>query len=129
LNLTDLKIKNMQNNEWKLQNLKIDFKQGYTYDKSIDRYEGSITFSNNEGESFTFRVDQFQAQKFLNIVGEEIVKTASTLGDKVAKSIFLQPEGNKVPDIIRVANEIAELIDEDQVDLEHHELGGEGGGA
>jgi hypothetical protein len=115
----------MENKEWKLQNLRIDFKQGYSYDKSIDRYEGNITFSNGEGESFTFKVDQFQAQKFLDIVGEEIVKTASTLGDKVAKSIFLK----------RVADQITEievhhhLNDEGPVDLEHHELGGEGGGA
>ena len=110
----------MENNEWKLQSLRIEFKNGYTYDKSVDRYEGNITFSNNEGESFTFKVDQFQAQKFLDIVGEEIVKTASSLGDRVAKSL-LAPK-----DIIGIAGEEPE----DPTDVvEHHELGGEGGGA
>jgi hypothetical protein len=67
----------------------------------------------------------------LDIVGAEIVKTASTLGNKVAKSLLV-PKGNKVADIIDVANRIAELEKEDEVDpvdLEHHELGGEGGGA
>lgn len=112
----------MENKDWRLQNLRIDFKNGYSYDKTVDRYEGNITFANSEGESFTFRVDQFQAQKFLDIVGEEIVKTASTLGDKVAKSLLV-PKGNSVPDIIRVADDIAKLENED------HELGGEGGGA
>jgi hypothetical protein len=118
----------MQNKEWKLQDLRIDFKTGYEWQKTVDRYEGRITFSNKEGESFTFNVDQFQAQKFLDIVGAEIVKTASTLGQKVAESINIK--GNKVEDIIRAANKIAELEKWDEVDpidLEHHELGGEGG--
>jgi hypothetical protein len=87
-----IKIRIMENKEWKLQSLAINFKSGWAHEKTVDRYEGKISFSNGEGESFTFNVDQFQSQKFLDIVGEEIVKTASSLGDKVAKSIFLQPQ-------------------------------------
>jgi hypothetical protein len=77
----------MENNTWRLDNLTIAFKKGYSYDKTIDRYEGTIRFANGESESFTFNVDQFQTQKFLDIVGEEIVKTASNLGQKLAKLV------------------------------------------
>lgn len=87
-------MENIDKNEWKLQNLKIDFKKGWSHEKSVDRYEGNLTFSNNVGESFTFNVDQFQAQKFLDIVGAEIIKTAHELGNKVASSLLNieQPE-------------------------------------
>lgn len=120
----------MENKEWNLQDLRIDFKPGYEFQKTVDRYEGRITFSNNEGESFTFKVDQFQAQKFLDIVGAEIIKTASTLGDKIAKSIFLTLKPTlERSSIQQLIVETDHSDKEEAVDLEHehYELGGEGG--
>jgi len=81
------------NNNWRLKNIEINFKQGYSFEenpeKKLDRYEGKITFENNEQESFTFRVKPDMAKKYIDLIAIDIVTAATGLGERLKESLGL----------------------------------------
>jgi hypothetical protein len=87
-----LKEMEMSNN-WKLDKIEIQFKPGYSFDNSIDRYEGKIKFSNGDGESFLFNIDQVKCNEYIQIIAPEIVKTAEILSGKLISSLGLDKTG------------------------------------
>ena len=78
------------NTNWKLESIEIKFKRGYSFDGSIDRYEGVIKFSNGDNESFTFNIDQVKCNEYIKIIAPEIVTTAEVLSNKLLESLNLK---------------------------------------
>ena len=81
------------NSNWKLKSLRIDFQQGYEWqkepEKQKDRYEGMIEFENEEKESFSFRVKPNMANKYIELISEDIVTAATGLGERLKESLGL----------------------------------------
>jgi hypothetical protein len=49
-------MENKQQISWKLKKLEFEFKRGYSFDNTVDRYEGKIQFENDESENFTVKL-------------------------------------------------------------------------
>jgi hypothetical protein len=81
------------NNKWRLESIKIDFRTGYDFkenpEERVDRYEGKIVFENEEGESFSFRVKPNMAQKYIDLIANDIVTAATGLGERLKESLGL----------------------------------------
>ena len=81
------------NNNWKLKSIRIDFEKGYEWqkepEKRKDRYEGIIEFENDEKESFSFRVKPDMAQKYIDLIANDIVTAATGLGERLKESLGL----------------------------------------
>jgi hypothetical protein len=80
------------NNDWILKSIQIDFKQGYSFNDTEDRYEGWIQFQNGEKEELKFKIRKDQTQPLIDIMAEEIVRTATILGDRLQSSMGLSPD-------------------------------------
>ena len=81
------------NNDWKLQEITIEFKHGWGHEKDPekqkDRYEGSIKFINGDRESFCLRVKSNLAQKYIDLIAQDIVESATGLGERLKESLGL----------------------------------------
>ena len=84
------------NKKWVLKNLEIEFKRGYDWQKKpeerVDRYEGRISFENGDMESFSFKVKPNMAQKYIDLIAEDIVIGATGLGEQLKESLGLTKE-------------------------------------
>jgi len=80
-------------NNWKLEKIEIEFKKGYSFNNTIDRYEGQIKFTNGDRESFEFNIDQVKSNQYIQIIAPEIVRTAEILSDKLINSLGLDKIG------------------------------------
>lgn len=76
--------------EWRLKSLKIEFKPGYSFDNTEDRYEGVISFENGEHESFQFRVRPDMADDYIKLISADIVRCAESLGTRLIESLGLK---------------------------------------
>lgn len=83
-----LKIKD---EAWKLDEIKIEFKSGWSFEKDpekrIDRYEGTISFRNGESEYFRFRIKPNMAQAYIELLANDIVSSATNLGERLKESL------------------------------------------
>ena len=77
---------------WKLDSIEIKFKKGYSFDNTKDRYEGKISFSNGENESFSFKVREDMANDYISLISKDIVKAAESLGSRLINSLGLKDE-------------------------------------
>lgn len=82
------------NNNWKLKSIEIEFQKGYDFkdnkpEEKVDRYEGMIKFENDEKESFSFRVKPNMAQKYIDLIANDIVTAATGLGERIKESLGL----------------------------------------
>jgi hypothetical protein len=77
---------------WKLRKLTFEFKQGYSFNKTEDRYEGKIEFTNGEFESFAVKLTDEMSEPYLKLVAKEIVKNSQQLADRMANSLNPQNE-------------------------------------
>ena len=81
------------NEQWRLKSIDIRFKNGFKFEtdpvKQKDRYEGTISFENGENESFSFRVKPDMAQKYIDLIAQDIVLAATGLGDRLKQSLGL----------------------------------------
>lgn len=74
---------------WRLKEITIKFQKGYNHEKSVDRYEGKISFENGEDESFSFRVRPNMAENYIHLMSKDIVTSASDLGNRLIESLGL----------------------------------------
>lgn len=79
-------------NTWKLDSFKVDFHKGWKHEKTEDRYEGFIKFCNEENESFTIKLDAAKSQVIMDLIADEIVKTASNLAIRMATCLYPEKE-------------------------------------
>jgi hypothetical protein len=81
------------NNNWKLKSIQIGFWEGHEWQddpvKRKDRYEGMIEFENDEKESFSFKVKPDMAQKYIDLIANDIVTAATGLGERLKESLGL----------------------------------------
>ena len=80
----------MAQQTWKLETLEIGFKKGFSFEQTVDRYEGKIKFSNGDGESFTFNLDQIKCGEYIKLIAPEIVATANELSNKLLETLNLK---------------------------------------
>ena len=80
-------MENKQQTSWKLKKLEFEFKKGYSFDNSVDRYEGKIQFENDELESFTVKLREGMCQPYLELVAKEIVNNAEELYKRLSESL------------------------------------------
>ena len=82
------------NAEWKLKDLSIRYQE---YGDYKGKYIGKIEFSNKESEAFTFNVTPERAEQFLNLIKDQLVSSANSLGEKLLQSLdLLLPAPKKV---------------------------------
>ena len=79
--------------EWRLNRIEIKFENGYSFkekeEEKHDRYIGNIEFANEDCESFNLKIPADMTTSYLDLMREDIIKTAETLGSKIADSIRL----------------------------------------
>lgn len=82
--------------EWRLNKIEIKFENGYSFkekeEEKHDRYVGKIEFANEDAESFNLKIPTDMTKRYLDLMREDIIKTAETLGEKIADSIRLVDE-------------------------------------
>jgi hypothetical protein len=80
--------------EWKLDSIQIKFENGYTWkqkeEEKHDRYVGKVSFVNDESESFNLKIPADMTERYLDLMREDIIRTAETLGNKIADSMKLK---------------------------------------
>jgi hypothetical protein len=71
---------------WKLRSFEYVFKSGYKHENTVDRYEGKVSFTNNENEQFTIKISEELSLKFMDLIGGELIKTAGEFNEKIIKA-------------------------------------------
>jgi hypothetical protein len=78
---------------WRLNKIEIKFENGYSWkdkeEEKHDRYVGKIEFANEDNESFNLKIPLDMTTRYMDLMREDIIKTAETLGAKIADSIRL----------------------------------------
>lgn len=73
--------------KWKLINFRLEFKKGYDYNKTIDRYEGIVTFENKDSEQFTLKITPELSVLFIKLITNELAISVNELSSVVLKSL------------------------------------------
>ncbi len=94
-----------EDQNWKLKSLNIELNG---YGDYVGKYTGKVRFENRENEAFIFSLSPEDTQKYINLVSEKLVDSASHLGNKLLASLNLLP----APKVIAIeakeeANEIS----------------------
>jgi len=75
--------------DWHLDSITIEFKRD-GYDNPIKgHYEGRVQFQNGQFDRFSFKLNERMTQPYIDIISDDIVKSANHLGDKILKSLGL----------------------------------------
>jgi hypothetical protein len=87
--------KQQQKSSWRLRKLEFEFKRGYSFDNTVDRYEGKIQFENDESENFTVKLRENMCQPYLELVAKEIVNSAEELYKRLSESLLKSNESKR----------------------------------
>ena len=84
-------VNNIPEDGWRLKEIEIKFERGFNFkvkeEERHDRYVGKISFENGDGESFNMNIPKELTTRYMELMKEDIIKTAETLGAKIADSI------------------------------------------
>ena len=84
---------------WKLDSIKIKFENGYDWkekeEEKHDRYVGDVRFMNNEKESFNLKIPADMTARYLDLMRDDIIRTAETLGNRIADSMKTKPTNDE----------------------------------
>ena len=84
--------------EFKLQKFELKFERGWMHKEDpaeqVDRYEGSISFSNEVGDAFTMKVDAELSFKILEIINYKLAENTEILVSNIKAAI--KNENNKI---------------------------------
>lgn len=72
--------------KWRLQAIELEF-QRFGEDKG--KYTGKIQFENGEYEKFQFKIHPEMAEKYIELISEDVVKCAESLGQRLIESLGL----------------------------------------
>lgn len=78
---------NEEKEQWQLKSIDLRL-CGYGENKG--KYTGSIKFENGEDESFSFKIRPDMAQNYINLIAEDVVKGAESLGQRLIESLNLK---------------------------------------
>jgi hypothetical protein len=73
-----------QETTWVLESIRIDL---ITYGNDKGKYRGSIRFSNNDFDEFTFKLNPTLANVYLELIKDTVVLSANQLAEKLQKSL------------------------------------------
>ena len=76
-------------NNWKLKSLHIYNFSSRIECENVVNYNGTVEFTNGKDE-FKFTLSQEQTNEMLKLVSEAVIRSASELGDKLAKSLKIE---------------------------------------
>lgn len=76
-------------NNWKLENIELKLER---FGENKGKYVGKVQFQNDEYDYFSFRIRPDMAQPYINLISEEIVRSATELGQKLLVSLGLKDE-------------------------------------
>lgn len=76
-------------NNWALDSLSIELQK---YGEFQGKYVGKIKFTNKANEAFMFNLTPERTAKYIQLVSEELVASASALGQDLMVSLNLLPE-------------------------------------
>lgn len=74
---------------WKVTEIRISY---HEYGEDKGKYAGHIEFENGDDESFKFKIRPNMADKYIDLLAVDIVKSATELGQKLIKSLGLDNE-------------------------------------
>jgi len=78
---------------FRLKSLDIRFQE---YGEYKGKYTGRISFENAENEAFMFNLTPEETGKYLDLIAEKMVGSASHLAEKLLQSMNLLPPSEKV---------------------------------
>ena len=76
-----------ERDDWKLRKIELEFN---AYGKNKGQYTGSIRFQNGDFESFQFKIRPDMAQAYIDIIADDIVRGAESLGERLLVSLGLK---------------------------------------
>lgn len=86
--------------KWRLESITIKFQKGYSFrekeEEKHDRYEGRIEFKNGDEESFNLNIPIDMTNRYMELMKDDIIKTAETLGAKLAESININNDKESI---------------------------------
>ena len=75
--------------DWRLEKIEIEFE---TFGQHKGKYVGKIRFQNGDYESFQFKILPDMAQPYIDLMGKDIVRVASDLGERLLVSLGLDKD-------------------------------------
>lgn len=73
--------------EFRLEKFELQFYRGYNFDSSVNRYEGKVIFTNEEGESFTLKPSVELSFKILELINQKLAENTETLVNNIKAAI------------------------------------------
>ena len=73
--------------DWRLDKIELEFQ---SFGEHKGKYAGKIRFQNGDFESFSFKIRPDQAQPYIDLIAEDIVKGAESLGQRLLESLGLK---------------------------------------
>ena len=68
---------NKKADNWRLQDIELKFN---TYGEEEGKYTGKVRFQNGEYESFCFKIRPEMAQRYIDLIADDVVKGAEDRG-------------------------------------------------
>lgn len=79
------------NKDFKLRKFSLEFERGYSWEKESekqkDRYEGSVTFTNDLREEFTLNVDTELSLEIIKLISNKLTENTERLVKNISESI------------------------------------------
>lgn len=72
---------------WKLDKIELELK---TYGEDEGKYVGRVRFGNGHCETFSFRIRPAMADRYVELIADDLVRGASRLSDDLLKSLGLK---------------------------------------
>lgn len=74
----------LNDSQWKLKSINISFQEWGEYK---GKYVGKIEFANRQQEAFSFNITDEKALQFLSLIRDNVVDSASKLGERLMQSL------------------------------------------
>lgn len=74
----------LNDSQWKLKSINISFQEWGEYK---GKYIGKIEFANRTNEAFSFNITDEKALQFLALIRDNVVDSASKLGERLMQSL------------------------------------------
>ena len=91
----------LNDDQWKLKSLNISFMEWGEYK---GKYVGKIEFANRQQEAFTFNIPSEKANEFLALIRDNVVGSASRLGERLINSLPTALPGTPTDDLKQITN-------------------------
>lgn len=90
---------------WRLKSINISFQEWGEYK---GKYIGKIEFANRTSEAFSFNITDEKAIQFLSLIRDNVVDSASKLGERLMQSLPPQLMAATEPKVIEETNPVSQ---------------------